>query len=428
MSDNFVTSRRPRRQFARFTWILPALMVLGLTPGCTDGEAQLVRDTSITTGGSLPDPVGASAVPGASGAGNSAGEPSQDRFTRVGGVARLPLFLRAIDHVLLISVDGLAARFLQQLLDEGGVPTFQQLKERGAFTHNARTDAEYTYTLPNHTSMLTSLPVMAPPGAPPEQGHGYTANSDPTSETTLHNSGNPARSYIPSVFDVVHDHGLRTAMFASKTKFSLYENSYNAAGAADVTGEDDGHEKIDVVEINVDITAMTNVLVDTLRSDPPNFTFVHYNQPDLTGHGTTWGSPDYLAAVQGVDRELERVLDTIEGEPQLAGRTALIVTADHGGSGSSHLDATNYENFVIPFYLFAPGAPGGRDLYSLVPGHRFAPPAEANPGYEKPYQPIRNGDAGNLALDLLRLPSIPGSLMFFFGLGEQVEDQVAAHP
>ena len=277
----------------------------------------------------------------------------------------------------------------------------------------------YTYTLPNHACMLTGLPVVAPPGAPREQGHGYTANSEPGSDVTLHNSGNPARSYTPSVFDVVHDHGLATAMFASKPKFHLFTNSYNDAGAADQIGADNGTRKIDIVEINGDLTALTDSLIAALREAPPNFSFVHFGQPDAAGHAHGWGSVEYLDAVADVDVALGRILSLLESEPALRRHAALILTADHGGTGNSHLDSTDPDNFVIPFRVLGPRIPGGSDPYSLVGEQRTPPASDTNPGLELPDQPIRNGDSGNLALALLGLTPVPGSSMHAFELGRE---------
>src|SRR6188768_3707349 len=77
---------------------------------------------------------------------------------------------REVRHVVLVSVDGLAARYLERLERANRVPAFARLVNNGASTKNARTDPTNTYTLPNHISMLTGLPVIAPPCAPLEQG------------------------------------------------------------------------------------------------------------------------------------------------------------------------------------------------------------------------------------------------------------------
>ena len=63
----------------------------------------------------------------------------------------------------------MGASYLQALIDAGQVPTFKRLQTEGAWTNNARTDFDYTITLPNHTCMVTGRPVKdraGQPGAP----------------------------------------------------------------------------------------------------------------------------------------------------------------------------------------------------------------------------------------------------------------------
>ena len=105
----------------------------------------------------------------------------------------------------------------------------------GAYTLNARTVREQTSTMPNHTAMLTGRRVDDRHG-----GHGYTENFD--NGGTVHRA---AGHYVASVFDVVHDNGGSTAMFASKAKFRLYRRTWNTHGADDRTGRNDGRAKID---------------------------------------------------------------------------------------------------------------------------------------------------------------------------------------
>ena len=85
----------------------------------------------------------------------------------------------------------------------------------------------------------------------------------------------------------------------------------------------------------------------------------------------------------------------------------VVVTADHGGLGPSHLDPRRYANFRVPFLVWGAGVAAGADLYAINP--TYADPGKARVGYDAELQPVRNGDVGNLVLDVLGLPPIPNS-------------------
>lgn len=317
-----------------------------------------------------------------------------------------------VSHAVMVSIDGLASRFLEQVIAEGNAPSFERLQTLAAWTHDARTDTTYTITLPNHTSMITGLPVWPALGFESFRAHQWTWNGDPGANETLHAMRSPARNYTPSVFDVAHDHGLSTALFASKSKFSLFAQTYNDAGGPDTVGKDNGRRKIDTVVINIDATALVDELVVMLSTQPANYTFVHLHQPDSAGHALGWGGPEYLAAVAEMDGLLGRIMTAISSGPR-ARETGLIVTTDHGGVGYGHYDPLDIQCFQIPFYVMAPGVPVG-DAYAAF-DNRFHPNV-LNPEYQSERQPLRNGDSGNLALYLLGLPPIPESIMHSAGL------------
>lgn len=313
-------------------------------------------------------------------------------------------FAAGIDYVIHISVDGLRPDAITTL-GAGNAPNFFRLRTEGAFTDNARTDAEFANTLPNHTSMLTGRGVN---GA---SGHNYTSNGLPTPTTTLHSNKG---SYVASVFDVAHDHGLSTGLYASKDKFVIYEQSYNGiSGAVDITGADNGRDKIDSWVYNSNTAQLvTNYLID-MASAPHNYSLLHLRNPDSAGHASTWDlSPGsaYLNAVVAVDGLLGTVLGQVESDPQLVGKTAIILTADHGGRLGSHGHSPDDdpENYTIPFYVWGPGVGAGDDLYALNLFSRSNPGSD-QPAYSASGQPIRNADSGNLALDLLGLGPIAGS-------------------
>ena len=325
-------------------------------------------------------------------------------------LAVLPVRAPAAEHVIHISVDGLSATLLQSLLANlpGDYPNFARFVAEGATTFAARTDYTHTITLPNHTTMVTGRPVLQPTGQPDTVHHGYVGNVDPPPGVTLHNGGNPQLTYVASAFDVVHDHGLSTAHYASKSKFVLFNRSYDAThGAADTLPPDNGTDKINVYFQSTPGATHAAFLAD-MAAYHFNYVFLHYSNPDDLGHANGWGSSPWNQAVRIVDGYLGGIFALVEGDPVLDGHTLIILSADHGGTGFDHSAATNAANYTIPFFTWGDGVVQGADLYALNAATRLHP-GTGRPSYTAPVQPIRNGDGANLALAALGLPPVPGS-------------------
>ena len=303
-----------------------------------------------------------------------------------------------VEHVVVLSVDGFTPAALTSL-GATRAPNFHRLMAQGASTLNARAMVEVTRTLPNHTSEVTSARIGLP------QGHGVRFNED--NGSTVHAT---AGRYVASVFDVVHDAGGSTTMYAGKPKFDFLDRSWDATnGAADVTGANNGRDKIDVYVRNLDSGHLIDLLNTRLENDPASFSFVHFDDPDKAGHNYGWLSPEYLAALESVDGWVGEVLDTIASDPGLAASTVVVLTADHGGSGPAHGDATDPANYTIPFMAWGAGVAPGADLYALNPDRQQ--PGTLQPGYQSAVPPIRNGDVANLVTELLDLGPVPGSEM-----------------
>lgn len=311
-------------------------------------------------------------------------------------------------YVIVISVDGMGSAYVKPLLAAGlpnELTTFKRLQAEGSGTLNARDDADYAITLPNHVAMMTGRGVKG------EQGHHWTLNKDPEPTATLASNHG---SYLASGFDVAHDHGLRTAIWSGKSKFGLFQQSYSAtSGAPDLTGPDHGRDKIDYDQIVPGSPAATLAadFVTRMTDQPSNFVFFHFQDPDATGHGLGWSADPaspYAKTLKCVDTAIGSMLDMVQASPTLKGRTVIILTSDHGGHDKTHGDTKNPLDFTIPFYVWGAGVPAGGDLYAMNPGSRTAPGPDANPPYTGP-QPIRNGEAANLALGLLGLGPVPGS-------------------
>lgn len=306
-----------------------------------------------------------------------------------------------VDKVLAISIDGLNPEAIRVLGPEGA-PNLHRLIAEGASTLNARTAVESTSTLPNHTGMLTSRGVDALRG-----GHGVSFNDD-TARTTVHDA---AGTYVPSVFDVVHDRGRRTALYTSKDKFAIYNRSWNRRhGGRDTVGRDNGRDKIDRFTYRENEAVLLGLVLADLEDGAAAFTFLHLSRTDKVGHERGYMSDAYLEQVKAEDARLGRLLTLIETTRKLRRHLVVLLTSDHGGLGKSHSAADLPVTYTVPFMVWGRGVGtgvGGADLYELNAG--YADPLETRLDYDVDPQPIRNAALANLATDLLDLPALPGS-------------------
>ena len=296
-------------------------------------------------------------------------------------------------YVVAISVDGLNPDAIRTL-GRDRAPSFYRMLDHGAGTLNARTAREKTVTLPNHTGMLTGRRILS------DDGHHVTMNTDPGG--TVHDL---AGHYVPSFFDTTHDRGGRTALYAEKEKFALYNRTWGAHGRRDRVGDDDGRDKIDAFAV-ADATVLVDRLVTSLRT-PRRVNFLHLAVPDTAGHAHGFMSRPYLRAVHRTDSLVGRILGTVAGDPDLRDSVTVILTADHGGRGADHAAAGDEDNYTIPFLTWGAGVAKSRGLYALNPERTN--PGHRRPAYDDP-PPIRNTDVADLVTSLLAAPEVAGSV------------------
>ena len=339
--------------------------------------------------------------------------PQAAQAAQAAQIAQIARIETPVSHVVQISVDALGAKYLEKFVTEtpAEFPNFVRLQREGASTLNARTDYEYTVTLPNHTSMVTGRPVQTPQNWAQAKGHGWTSNGNFPAEgvpASLHatnpDSADGALAYTATTFDVVHDAGLSTAIYAGKSKFRLFSVSQGEELGAE---NKYGRNKIDTVMIGRDVP---DEFIASLREKAPNYAFFHFANTDAVGHSKGYLGPDYRDAVKKVDAQLGEILDLISTDEGWKNKGVVILSADHGGKPGTkgHGDNDEPYNYTIPFLVWGAGVKAGADLYDLNPTTRTNP-GTSRPEYAPTNQPIRNGDGGNLALQLLGLPAIPGS-------------------
>ena len=287
------------------------------------------------------------------------------------------------ESVIAISIDGMSVAAVRKL-GRAQLPNLYRFMRAGASTTNARTEREMTVTLPNHTGMVTGRRIDAATG-----GHGVTWNDDrPTPSTVQAAAGHD----VASVFTAVDAAGGSTALFAAKTKFSLWQRSWPDA--------------IDRTTINANNSALVDQLVADLDQDR-DFRFLHLSPPDVAGHAHGWMSKPYLRAVRRSDALVGRVVKAVNADPARRAGTTILLTSDHGGHGPSHDKATLLDNYRIVFMARGAAVAKGVDLYAINPTYKDPGTRRTKYGMARP--PVRNGMIANLALDLLDLPAVEGS-------------------
>jgi predicted AlkP superfamily pyrophosphatase or phosphodiesterase len=285
-------------------------------------------------------------------------------------------------RVVAISVDALNPDALTAL-GRAKLPNFHRLIDEGATTLNARTQMEMTVTLPNHTSMVTGVPISRA-----YNGHGVTFNNENRSMTVT----KTARRQIDSIFSRVKARGGSSAVFAGKTKFRLWQRTWPRAITRTV--------------VDTNTPRLTGAAIKELTTTSRDLVFLHFGDPDYNAHLYGGMSSRYLAALQATDRQIGRVLAALDARPALKAKTMIVLTADHGikPGSASHGDATDITNFRVPFMIWGPGVTAGADLYKLNPEYRD--PRRARAGYGSPKPPIRNGDLANVVADILNTASV----------------------
>jgi predicted AlkP superfamily pyrophosphatase or phosphodiesterase len=287
------------------------------------------------------------------------------------------------DSVLAISIDGMSVAAVRKL-GRSQLPNLYRFMRAGASTTNARTEREMTVTLPNHTGMVTGRRIDAAAG-----GHGVTWNDDRLSPNTVQEA---AGHDLSSVFSVVDAAGGSTALFAAKTKFSLWPRSWPDA--------------IDRTTIDERNGALVDQLIADLDQDR-DFRFLHLSPPDVAGHAHGWMSKAYLRAVRRSDALVGRVVKAVNADPARRAGTTILLTSDHGGHGPSHSDPTLLDDYRVVFMARGAAVDRDVDLYAINPTYKNPGTHRTTYGMRRP--PVRNGMIANLALDLLDLPAVEGS-------------------
>ncbi len=243
------------------------------------------------------------------------------RLLRAGAVVALLLAAtqcfalpRLADRCFIVSVDGLAARYLSEV----EAPNLRNLMRYGSWTLRAESVVPCT-TLPATASMLSGLLPRR---------HGIDWDRWEPSRGTLRAS---------TILTVTSASGGRPGMFLAHQKIlhlvppELREDAY-------VIGTDD-------------VLMMDRVIRDFF-TEQRTLWYIELGGVEEAGHAYGWGSPEYLQAIEVADYQIGRLLDAV-AERDCSATSAMIVTSDHGGSGTRS-DVPGPDTLTIPWVVCGP--------------------------------------------------------------------------
>jgi choline-sulfatase len=277
------------------------------------------------------------------------------RWTMVGGMgaaalavivagARLASPTPARPHVLIVTLDTTRADRLSVYGSSSiATPSLERLARDGVVFENASSVAPLTLT--SHVSLFTGL-------YPPH--HGVRDNADP-----------PLAASHPTLAEIVHARGWRTAAFVSSVVLGRDRglargfDVYDDGGASQQRRA--GNDVVDRALAWLDSSAAA--------PDTPFLLWVHlYDahapQSPPAAFGRRYGGDPYAGGVAFADMQVGRLVDALERR-HLLDATTIVVAGDHGESLGDHGEAEHgiflYDSVLhVPLIVRVPAVAPGR--------------------------------------------------------------------
>ena len=231
------------------------------------------------------------------------------------------------NKVVLVLVDGMRP----DALTACDHPFLRDLTQKSTYCLKSRTVMP-SVTLPCHTSLFMSV--------------------DPERHGILTNDWHAQVRPIESLTELVHRFEGKTAMLYNweQLRDLARPGSLDFSYMRHLPGDQEGSLASD--------RELTDVCLENLRREQPDFTFLYLGCTDESGHRSGWMSEPYLEAVSNASACIQRVFEALDEH------TSLIVTADHGGQERSHGYDTP-ECMTIPILMYGPAFATGKELETL---------------------------------------------------------------
>lgn len=234
-------------------------------------------------------------------------------------------------HVILIGSDGFGAYAFNK---KSKLPHLRKLMSEGSYSLKARA------VLPSSSAVNWASMIM---GSGPEL-HGYTEWGSKTPELPSRFIGTD--SIYPSIFSLI-DTQIPTAKKGVAYTWEgigyLFEKSlvdFNYNGKSDA-------ETLEKV-------------LSFITTEKPVFTFIHFDEPDITGHDIGHDTSEYYTAIEKVDSLVGIIIASLKHENMLED-SVIIFSSDHGGLEKGHGGKTLLE-VEIPWIIYGPNIPANGKL------------------------------------------------------------------
>ena len=243
-----------------------------------------------------------------------------------------PLGPGGTDHVVIIGVDGLSPDGVQK----AATPVLNALIPEGAYSFAARA------VLTTASSQNWSSMIM---GAGPEQ-HGITSNAWEPTDFSITPTASGPEGLFPSVFSeirAVEPEAYLASVYDWGGFGRLFPNS-----VVDVSIDGDGPQET------------VEKAREQLIEHKPRLTFVHLDHVDHALHTYGHGTDEYYASVTEADRLIGEIMEGLE-LADMADRTLVLISSDHGGLGKGH-GGSSMQELEIPWIAHGPNVAKGRRL------------------------------------------------------------------
>jgi predicted AlkP superfamily pyrophosphatase or phosphodiesterase len=244
---------------------------------------------------------------------------------------------------VIISLDGCTPELFQ---DEYAT-NLRWLSDNGSYSWQAQT-VNPSITLVAHASMLTGLL--------------------PAKHHIDWNDYKPDKGAIevPTVFDLAQKAGLQTAFIASKRKF-WHLDKPGVANASAYPRSQREETGIDPKNPAADPSPEFDTVKAVRRCfglAEPNLCFIHFAQPDATGHKFGWESDEARYAIRQVDQQIGTLL-AMWRKSGFLDHTVIIVTADHGGHEKTH-GTDKPQDMTIPWVAWGRNIKKNHEIQSPI--------------------------------------------------------------